>query len=217
MKCINIDSISTPSKIPTFGRIKDSGPGDDLIPIKLIKIGISLIAPILVNVFSKSLVQGVFPSRLKIAKIIPIFKSGQRKLPENYRPISILSSLSKILENLMYARLIDHLTMNRILIPQQFGFRKNCSPQNAILTLLDKITQALDEKQVAIGLLLDLSKAFDCINHQIVLKKLKHYGVCGISLKWFQSYLSDRSQYVLLNEVKSNKLLTKTGVPRVRS
>ena len=193
---------------------KISGPGDDKIHKSIIKSCSDLIAPILIRIFNLSILNGVFPSQLKRAKIIPIFKSGPRNKPENYRPISILCCLGKIFEKIMYSRLMNHLTLHNILIPEQFGFRKNLSPQKAIVSLIDKITKALDDNKVVLGVFLDLSKAFDCINHLILTKKLEFYGVRGNVLKWFSSYLSGRSQFVYLNGEASEVKEINIGVPQ---
>ena len=195
-------------------KIKDTGPGVDNIHIKMIKICEDILSPILVNIFNKSLANGVFPTNMKTAKIIPIFKSSNRSNPDNYRSVSILCSLSKILESIMYSRLIDHLTSHHILIPQQFGFRKNHSPQMALVSLVNKIIEKIDSKEYVIGLFLDLSKAFDSMNHEILLNKLEHYGIRGSSLLWFKSYLHNRTQYLIVNNCKSDLIDLSTGVPQ---
>ena len=180
----------------------------------MIKICNDILSPILVNIFNNSLRNGIFPTRLKVAKVIPIFKSGDRTLPENYRPVSILCSLSKVFESVMYERLLNHLTVHNIIIPQQFGFRRKLSPQMALVSLIEKLTHSLDMNEYAVGIFLDLSKAFDSMNHQILLRKLEHYGVRGVYLAWFESYLRNRIQCVEVNNCKSNSILINTGVPQ---
>ena len=144
----------------------------------------------------KSFSTGIFPDKLKIAKVIPFFKTGEKTQMNNYRPISILPFISKILEKIMYQRVYSHLTLNKMLYDQQFGFQKNHSTEHAILHLVDKLTDSFDKGQFTLGVFIDLSKAFDTVDHNILLKKLEYYGITGIYLKWFQSYLSNRVQYV---------------------
>ena len=121
----------------------------------------------------------------------------------NYRPISILSFFSKIFEKLMYNIVNNFLYKNDIIYKYQFGFRKNHSTQHAINTLVDRITSSLDSGDLVIGVFLDLKKAFDTVDHQILITKLFSYGIRGNTLKWFQSYLTDRSQYVTYDCIES--------------
>jgi len=138
------------------------------------------------------------PSLLKIAKICPIYKSGQKDECSNYRPISILPSFSKILEKLVANRLEQYLSKFKILTPSQFGFRPNYSTSMALTSLYDKISKAIDDNKFAIGVFIDLQKAFDTIDHNILLAKLYFYGICGLSYEWFKDYLSDRQQLVTI-------------------
>ena len=157
---------------------------------------------------------GVFPSELKIANVVPIFKSGDDMLFSNYRPVSVLPVLSKILERLMYNRLILYVNEHNLLYDYQFGFQKGKSTSMALITLIDKISEALDNGEIVMGVFLDFSKAFDTVDHRILLKKLHLYGIQDIPHMWFQNYLSDRFQYVTYNNVKSNKESIKSGVPQ---
>ena len=138
----------------------------------------------------------MFPKSLKIAKVIPIYKKDDPSQITNYRPISLLPSISKVLEKIVYKRLYSFLNQNNLLIPNQYGFRKNNSTDYAILQLCDKITDSLSKKEHVIGVFMDLSKAFDTIDHNILIHKLRTYGVRGNALSWFEDYLHDRSQYV---------------------
>ena len=133
------------------------------------------------------------------ARVIPIFKTGDRGLFNNYRPVSVLSIFSKLLERVMYNRLLNFLNKYNILSINQFGFRKNHSTSLALIHLYDKISTAIDNREYTVGIFLDLSKAFDTVNHEIMLAKLEHYGVRGNSLQWFKSYLSNREQFVQFN------------------
>ena len=122
--------------------------------------------------------------------------------------------MSKILEKIVYKRLFSFLNDSDILIPNQFGFRKKHSTDYAIIQLCDKIIEALTKKEHIIGVFMDLSKAFDTIDHKILIYKLKHYGIRGIALSWFIDYLSNREQYVDFDSCSSNRLNIKCGVPQ---
>ena len=137
---------------------------------------INEIAPVLSHIFNMSLLSGIVPSQLRIAKVYPIFKSGDNQMFSNCKPISILPSISKILEKIMYIRLLDFVTKNEILSPHQYGFRPNRSTYVAINDLYCKITDDLDNEHHSLGIFLDLSKAFDTLNHDTLLHKLNIYG-----------------------------------------
>lgn len=188
--------------------------GYDGIPGKIIEAVLPEIVNPLVIIFNKSLETGVFPDNLKIAKIIPIHKSDDKRAVSNYRPISVLPFLSKILERLMYVRLLKYLNNNDILSNNQYGFRENHSTFMALLKLVDDISEQIDSKIHSIGVFIDLSKAFDTIDHDILIKKLNRYGIRGTSLNWFISYLSNRKQYVNVNSVDSKLLSVSCGVPQ---
>ena len=154
------------------------------------------------------------PHDFKKAKVIPLYKNGDPKLICNYRPISILPCLSKLLERLVANRLNTFLTKYNILHNSQYGFRANFSTQTALIDLVDKISSSLDKCNHTIGLFLDLSKAFDTIDHVILLSKLERYGIRGKALDWFKSYLSDRKQFVQWKDYDSTPKTIKCGVPQ---
>ena len=136
---------------------------------------------------------------MKIARVVPIFKKGQQDSINNYRPISLLTSISKILEKLVYTRTIKFIVNCKILSDSQFGFRKQHNTTHALLTFIDKVAHAIDDVSHTIGVLLDFSKAFDTIDHEILLYKLSYYGIRGRALKWFKDYLADRKQFVSIH------------------
>ena len=154
------------------------------------------------------------PNKLKVAKVIPIYKKGDPTHPGNYRPISLLNIFDKILEKLMYSRLYKHLATNSVLYDYQFGFRKGHSTALAILEVVDNIYQNLDKGNICSGVYLDLHKAFDTVNHEILLGKLYNYGIRGVVLQWFKSYLTNRQQFTCIADTRSTNLNITCGVPQ---
>ena len=146
--------------------------------------------------------------------MIPLFKSGERDILTNYRPVSVLPVFSKILERLMYNRILRFLDVSKILSDNQYGFRKHHSTAYALACLYDRISSAIENKEYTVGIFIDLSKAFDTIDHHILISKLEHYGVRGSALRWFESYLSGRTQYVEFNVICSESCQIKCGVPQ---
>lgn len=196
--------------------------GIDDISSKIIKIcERSLITPMLA-ISNLSLDQGIFPSRLKIAKIYPKHKHGNRDESANYRPISLLPTASKIIEKIVLARLLTHLQQNGLLTDKQHGFTKGKSTTTAIADLLEYIVENIESGNTISSVYLDLSKAFDCLGHDLVLSKLKTLGVTETALKWFRSYLEGRTQLVetkkkeqgLTSTVQSDLISTSRGVPQ---
>jgi hypothetical protein len=172
------------------------------------------IAEPLSHLINKSFLTGSFPDCLKIAKVCPIFKSGDKHLFSNYRPISILPSFSKIYEKVVACRLLKFFESGNILVQNQYGFRKNHSTYMAAIEMLDKISAAIDNGEHPIGIFIDLSKAFDTINHSILLDKLEYYGIRGFALRWFESYLQSRQQYVFFDGASSVLCHVNCGVPQ---
>ena len=188
--------------------------GPNSIPIKLLKVIGSSISPLLALLVNQSFQSGTFPDKLKIARVISLFKKGNPELPSNYRPISLLPILSKIFEKLMYRRLYRFLEIHKVLYSLQFGFQENHSIDYALVSLTEAVRNTLDNKRFGCGIFIDLQKAFDTVNHAILLSKLEHYGVRGCALEWFRSYLSDRNQYVSVNGSNSKLLSITCGVPQ---
>ena len=188
--------------------------GPNSIPIKLLKIIGSSVSPLLALLVNQSFQSGIFPDKLKIAKVISLFKKGNPELPSNYRPISLLPIFSKIFEKLMYKRLCRFLEIHNALYSLQFGFQENHSIDHALVSLTEAVRNTLDNRRFGCGIFIDLQKAFDTVNHKILLLKLEHYGIRGCALEWFRSYLSERKQYVSVNGSNSNLLSITCGVPQ---
>ena len=194
-----------------------SSSGLDNISCRLMKDISDIFATPLTLLINQSLQSGIFPDKLKIAKVVPIFKAGKDNIDSyvhNYRPISLLSCFSKIFERVVYNQLYNHLQLNKLLYDSQYGFRKSHSTELAALELIDSIYKNLDQGKTPIAIFLDLSKAFDTIDHKILINKLHHCGCRNISLNWFKSYLTERSQYVVINDTISKTLRITTGVPQ---
>ena len=188
----------------------NKSPGyDDVLP-KIVKSVIHTIAEPLSTATNVSFDQGTFPDALKLAKVGPISKSDDRTIVSNYRPVSVLSVFSKIYEKVMYKRLFGYFVENKFLVDNQFGFRKQYSTSMAILRLVDQIATEIDKGNLTMGVFIDLSKAFDTIDHHILLDKLPMYGIRGNCFDWFNSYLTERKQYVCLNDM----LCVNCGVPQ---
>ena len=153
-----------------------------------------------------SFLKGEYPDLLKIVKVIPIHKGGSTQDINNYRPISLLSIFDKIIEKLAHKRLYNFLIEHNISYENQFGFRKNNSTVFALAQITEMIKVSIDSGKFGCGIFVDLRKAFDTVNHKILLTKLEHYGIRNSMLKWFYSYLTDRKQFVSFNG-KSSELL----------
>jgi hypothetical protein len=184
------------------------------VPISVLKILRQVISKPLVTLFNASFEVGVVPTSLKLANVIPVYKKGSPACLCNYRPISLLSIFSKLLEKLVCSRLLDFLEKKNVLYDNQFGFRTKYSTDYAILSIIDKIQTAIDGRDFSCGIFLDFSKAFDTVNHEILIRKLEYYGVRGIALNWFISYLENRQQTVTVNNVTSNTTTVSCGTPQ---
>ena len=154
------------------------------------------------------------PDELKVARVIPIFKVEDEHLVQNYRPISVLPFFSKFIEKIVATRVIDFLGDNMVFYKRQFGFRKNISTSHAIITLVERVSKALDTGEYEVGVFFYLKKAFDTVDHNILLAKLKQYGIRSNTHSWFESYLSNRKQYVEYNNFKSDTKTIAHSVPQ---
>ena len=191
---------------------KSSGP--DNIPPKIIKYAAEHIAPVLTHIFNLSMQQGIYPDMLKISKVIALYKKGSKYLPENYRPISLLNIFDKILERLIYKRLVSFLNKHNMFYKFQFGFREGHSTILALTEIVDNVKISIDKNEYTIGIFLDLCKAFDTVDHSILLKKLKNYGIRGVAHSLISSYLSNRTQFTVINSVESEHRNIGFGVPQ---
>ena len=191
----------------SFKSGKSAGSGD--ITMDINKKLLEFIAQPLTEIINGSLLNEIYPDLLKLAKVIPIFKTGNSANFSNYRPISLLSTQ-------VYNRIIDFANRARfeILYPLQFGFQKNHSTVFSLTYLINKIATSIDHNEITVGIFLDLSKAFDTLDHQILFSKLEHYGIRGIALQWIKSYFYNRRQFVRFNVTRSTECFIKCGVPQ---
>ena len=170
----------------------------------ILKKTIQYITKPLTAIFNMSFESGIFPNSMKSSKIIPTFKSGSNVEFNNYRPISLLCQFSKILEKLYNKRLEKFIDKNKILSTSQYGFRTNMFTSRALIDLVEEISTSLDKKKYTLGVFIDFKKAFDTVNHSVLIEKLNHYGVRGVAENWIKSYLSGRNQFVKLGECSSD-------------
>ena len=194
--------------------LKNRSPGWDEIPAFLLKTCSNYYVKPLTYIINKTIEEGIFPNELKLARVVPIFKTGDPSSISNYRPISVLSFFPKIFERYMYNHVVEFMNINNIIYKYQFGFRQRHSTQQAIITLVNKITSSIDSGDLMIGVFLDLKKAFDTVTHSILIRKMHAYGIRGNILKWFESYLADRSQYVAYDGSNSDTSFLECGVPQ---
>ena len=184
------------------------------ISMKVIKNVMSSVIEPFTHICNLSFSTGVFPDAMKTAKVIPLHKSGAKNCFNNYRPVSLLPQFSKILEKLFDNRLQKFFDKHDIICKSQYGFRPNFSTSHALMELIEEITMAKDNNLKTIGVFIDLKKAFDTLNHNILLNKLEFYGIRGIANSWLKSYLSNRKQFVQLGEHRSQMRTILNGVPQ---
>lgn len=192
----------------------DAAAGWDGISAKLLKSCIQALAPVITHICNLSISSGCFPKVFKKAVVHPIFKNGDKNNVTNYRPISILPALSKILEKILNNRLINYLESFNLLANNQFGFRRGKSTEEAVSSLTNHVVEKLDGKMKCLGIFLDISKAFDTVSTPHLLRKLEVIGVRGHAHKIFQDYLCDRTQCVKINDIYSDSKPLKFGVPQ---
>lgn len=194
---------------------KKSSSHDNISTKLLIEIMPCIIFPI-IHLFNLSLKTGYIPNDYKRAKVIPIFKAGETNRFDNYRPISLLNAFSKLLEKIVACQMMKYLNKFKLLYEHQYGFRSGRNTSQPLIQLINKIYQGLNKQtsEYTLGVFIDLKKAFDTCNINILLRKLNHYGFQGISNKWFSSYLNGRTQYVEINGTKSGLMDITHGVPQ---
>lgn len=182
--------------------------GYDEIPMPVIKHASKYLIKPIAHVINSSFVTGIFPNKLKISKIVTIFKKGNTNDPVNYRPLSILPAMSKIYERVMYVQFVKFLENNNLFDIEQHGFRMGRSTVTAGIDFIDSIVDAIDGGNNATGIFMDLSKAFDSVEHKQLIESLQKLGIEGLSLNWFSSYISNRKQYVEMKYVNKQNLIT---------
>ena len=201
--------------IHIFGDMKSKkSTGHDDITSNLLKQLKGELAYPLSIIVNSSLQSGIVPDSMKLARILPLYKSKDHQLLVNYRPISLLPVFSKILEKVVYKKLIGFLDMHKIIYKSQYGFRTNHSTIHAVTEFVNNATNSCENGEHTLGVFLDLSKAFDCINHDILIRKLYHYGIRGSVLEWFRSYIKNRKHYVSFMNMKSEVMNIEDGVPQ---
>ena len=184
------------------------------VPNKPVSVAHEPLAMPFTALFNESVASGVVPELLKISSVTPIHKSGLMSDAGNYRPISTLSPFSKVSERLVYDQLLAFIEKENILYQYQFGFRKGFSTEQAIIEITDYVKSSIDNHLYTCGMFLEFSKAFDTVNHSILLRKLEKYGIRGLPLELFHSYLSNRTQYVQVGNIKPASLTIRCGIPQ---
>ena len=187
---------------------------NNCIPAKFLKAANDIVSPYISYLFNRCANAGVYPNILKTAQVLPIHKKGSKIECSNYRPISLLSPLNKLFEKMLYKRINDYFERFQLFTPHQYGFRKKSSTSLAIYDLIENELAARDKNMATCAIYLDLQKCFDSVDREILLKKLSHYGIRGQPLKLLRSYLSDRYQFTLINNIASNIELVEFGVPQ---
>ena len=194
--------------------LKKNSTGHDNIPAIILKWIINLIAPILVEIFNRCINQGIYPEILKIGKITPLFKNGDKAIDDNYRPITVLTQINKLFEKLIHKRMMTFTNENNLLTNCQFGFRKGHSTSHGITHVNEQVTRHLERKRVCSVLFIDLKSAFDTVDLNVLTQKLEHYGFRGKILNLLTSYLYNRKQYIKSGEIVSCLLEVVCGVPQ---
>ena len=170
---------------------KTSSGYDNINNLLLKSLAVHITVPLEI-IFNKLIEEGKFPGNMKKADIVPLYKNKDKQECSNYRPISLLITLSKLLEKTVYRRVYQFLEKSKQIFPSQYGLRMSHSCENAVSELLSTIIKGKEQGLYTVSLFLDLSKAFDSLEHEMMLKKLESCEICGIALQWFKSYLSNR-------------------------
>ena len=186
----------------------------DCIATKFIKISAEAICPTLTKIFNRCISEGIFPKSLKQAELIPIYKKGDILQKSNHRPISLLPPFSKLLERHIHTEITKFINKYQLMHQFQYGFRQNSSTEQAITQLTEELSNNIQNKNYTCSIFVDMKKAFDTINHEILLQKLKRYGIRGLPLKLLRNYLTDRQQRTKINNTFSSPKLINCGIPQ---
>lgn len=206
---------STPAEVEELiGNFANKGAPLCRLPVFVFKYVKDVISPALSELFNESVISGSFPDVLKLGRVRPIHKKGNVTKRENFRPITTLHIISKVFEKLMYARLISFFNRFNILSSNQFGFQTSRSTADALLVFLDSAFASIEARQQILAVFLDFSKAFDTVDHEILLRKLEHVGIRGQIYAWFASYLENRKQFVCIGDERSPNTDINVGVPQ---
>ena len=189
---------------------KTSSGWDGISNILLKKLSSSLLCPLNI-IFNQSFHKGEFPTQMKKAEIIPLYKGKELDIVINYGPVSLLITISKVLEKIMYLRTSSFLEKHCIFYSSQYGFRVNHSCEHAVMEMVGRVIQAREEQLYTTGIYLHLSKAFDTLDHKLLLQKLERYGIRGPAHDWYRSYLHGRSLVTRINEDKGRGKLVKSN------
>lgn len=206
--------VTIPECENVINNLKNTSYGVNVISTRLLKLISKQISEQLTLLINESFNTGVFPSSLKVASITPVYKAGDPLLVENYRPISVLPLFSKVVEKCMAIRMTKFMTKYSILSRCQFGFQKGRSTCDAVSSLVDFVYEQLNNKKHNIALFLDLCKAYDTVDHGILLDKLYCYGFRGTVWQWFRSYLSDRQHFVKIGSSVSDRATINISIPQ---
>ena len=188
--------------------------GVDTIDTYVIKLIVDEILPAVTHIVNLSIQQAAFPSQYKIAKVNPLLKKYDPLLPKNYRPVAILCILSKVIERIVFLQIVEYMNSNSLFHPNHHGFRAHHSPTSAMIQMYDTWVQAVDKGELTGVCMLDMSAAFDVVDHSILLDKLKLYGFDVKALRWMEDYLSGRTQAVYIDGSLSPFLPVHVGVPQ---
>ena len=188
--------------------LKNTASGYDCIAGSVMKQCVDNYVTPLIHIINFSIAQGYYPDEWKLAKVIPIFKDGDPQDIQNYRPISVLPFLSKVFKNIISYYIIEFLDLHDVLYDKQFGFRQCHSTSHAVITLVEKITHALDRGKIVGGMFIDFKKAYDTVSHDILLQKLEAYGIKNNIYELIKSYLSNR---INLSNTRIENQMSKTS------
>ena len=210
--------LKTPSLDVVFNLLRNidekKATGLDMIPSKLLKMAASIVTPSLTAIFTKSIITGIYPTEWKMARVTPVFKKGEKSDLNNYRPISVIPVVSKVFEKIVYDQLYQYLNDNQLLSSCQSGFRSLHSTLTALLEATNSWSVSIDNGFLNGVVFIDIKKAFDTIDHEIILRKLSYFGADQATAKWFQSYLSNRTQRCNVNGNLSTASTVTCGVPQ---